>query len=113
MKNECPTDCVSGQGLREVTSSELKLTPLILAASRVQEGDQLLLCDTCGRVVRRSFDSYLLHFRLESLGTFRPNLGRFEPKPWLQHEMERLTKVSLGNASLQHIRKPKTDERNP
>lgn len=107
MKNECPTGCVSGQGLREVSSSELKLTPLILAASRVQEGDQLLLCDTCGRVVRRSFDSYLLHFRLESLGTFRPSQSGFEPKPWLQHEMERLTRILPGKSTGLH--KPKSD----
>ena len=109
MKIQCPAGCASGQGLREVRSSELKLTPLILAASRVQEGDQLLLCDACGRVLRRSFDSYLLHFRMEPLGTFLRDQGRFEPKPWLQHEMERLTKVPLGNPTAQHIRKSKSD----
>src|SRR5215475_10249980 len=99
MKNECPTGCGSRRDLRQVSSSELKLTPLILAASRIQEGDQLLLCDTCGSVVRRSFDSYLLHFRLESLGIFRSNQNRFEPKPWLQHEMDRLTRIFPGKST--------------
>jgi hypothetical protein len=109
MKDECPAGCASGKDLRKVSSSELKLTPLILAASRVEEGDELLICDACGRVVRRSFDSYLLHFRVESLGTFLADQSRFEPKPWLQHEMERLTKVSAGNANVQHIRRPKNN----
>jgi len=60
----------------------------------MQDGDQLLLCHDCGRVVRRSFDSYVLHFRLDSLGTYFASQGRFEPKPWLQHEMARLTMFS-------------------
>ena len=89
----CPAGCGSGQGevLRRVSSTELRLTPLILAASKMQEGDQLLLCNVCGRVVRRTFDSYVLHFRMESLGTYDASQGQFEPKPWLQHEMKRLT----------------------
>jgi uncharacterized C2H2 Zn-finger protein len=71
----------------------LKLTPLMLAAAKMQDGDQLLLCSVCGRVVRRTFDSYVLHFRLESLGTYDASRGHFEPKPWLQHEMKRMTMV--------------------
>jgi hypothetical protein len=109
MKDECTRGCASGQGLRKVSSTELKLTPLILAASRVQDGDELLLCDGCGRVVRRSFDSYLLHFRLEPIGTILRDQARFEPKPWLQHEMDRLTKVSPANARVQNIREPKNN----
>jgi hypothetical protein len=91
--SECPAGCGSGQGkdLRFVSPSELKLTPLILTASRMQEGDQLLLCHSCGRVLRRSFDAYILRFSLQTLGTFHLGQGQFEPGPWLQSEMGRLT----------------------
>jgi hypothetical protein len=91
--NECPAGCGAGQGenLCCVSSSELKLTPLILTASKMQEGDHLLLCNACGRVFRRSFDSYILRFRLHSLGAYLPHQGQFEPGRWLQREMERLT----------------------
>jgi hypothetical protein len=92
-ERECPAGCGAGQGedLSYVSSSELKLTPLVLTASKMQEGDQLLLCNACGRVVRRSFDSYILRFRLHSLGTYHPHQGQFEPGRWLQREMERMT----------------------
>lgn len=92
-KSECPAGCGAGQGegLSFVSASELKLTPLILTASRMQEGDQLLLCNACGRVVRRSFDSYVLRFHVQTLGAYHLNLGQFEPGPWLQREMERMT----------------------
>lgn len=76
----------------------------------MQEGDQLLLCSACGRVVRRSFDSYVLHFRLESIGTYHASQGWFEPKPWLQHEMERLTMVSPANVVEYRAPKEKRDE---
>lgn len=92
-ERECPAGCGAGQGedLSYVSSSELKLTPLVLTASKMQEGDQLLLCNACGRVVRRSFDSYILRFRLHSLGIYHPHQGQFEPGRWLQREMERMT----------------------
>ncbi len=98
-ENECPAGCRSGEGLRRVGPSELKLTPLILTASRMQEDDQLMLCNACGRVLRRSFDSYTLHFRLQSLGTFHARQNQFEPGPWLLSEMERLTRLSPPNAT--------------
>lgn len=112
MSNECPAGCVSGQGegLRRVSSSELKLTPLILTAAKMQEGDQILLCHVCGRVVRRSFDSYVLRFRLESIGRFDVSQGRFEPKPWLQHEMERLTMLSPRGVTEYRTQEEKNDE---
>jgi hypothetical protein len=111
MKDECPAGCASGdgEGLRRVSSSELKLTPLILAAAKMQEGDQILLCHACGRVVRRSFDSYVLRFRLESIGTYVASNGRFEPKRWLQHEMERLTMISPTNLMAYRTPKEKND----
>jgi len=65
----------------------------------MQEEDQLLLCTICGRVVRRSFDSYILRFHLRSLGTFHSLKNEFEPGPWLQREMERLTLISPLNAA--------------
>jgi len=112
MKNECPAGCASGQGggLRPSSPSELRLTPLVLAASRMQDGDQLLLCSACGRVVRRSFDSYVLHFRMESLGTYHAGQGRFEPKPWLRHEMQRLTMFSPTIEIARRDREPETDK---
>jgi hypothetical protein len=100
-RNECPAGCGSreGESLRHVSPSELRLTPLILTASRLQEEDQLLLCTACGRVVRRSFDSYILRFHLQSLGTYHAHQDQFEPGRWLQSEMERLTRVSPPNAA--------------
>ena len=100
-RNECPAGCGSrgGESLRHVSPSELGLTPLILTASRLQEEDQLLLCNACGRVVRRSFDSYILRFQLQSLGTYHAHRDQFEPGRWLQSEMERLTRVSPPNAA--------------
>jgi hypothetical protein len=100
-KNGCPAGCGSWEGgcLRPVHPSELRLTPLILTASRMQEDDQLLLCPTCGRVVRRSFDSYVLRFHLQSLGTYHAHHDQFEPGPWLLSEMERLTLLSPPNAA--------------
>jgi len=100
-RTECPAGCGSreGESLRPVSPSELRLTPLILTASRMQEDDQLLLCDGCGRVVRRSFDSYILRFHLQSLGTYHSRQAQFEPGRWLQSEMERLTRVSPPNAA--------------
>lgn len=94
-ENGCPAGCGAAQGedLSYVSPSELKLTPLVLTASKMQEGDQLLLCKACGRVVRRSFDSYILRFRLHSLGTYHPHQGQFEPGRWLQREIERMTVV--------------------
>jgi hypothetical protein len=74
-----------------VSPSDLNLTPLILTAARMQDEDQILLCNACGRVVRRSFDSYILRFRLQALGIYHTHRGQFEPGPWLQREMERLT----------------------
>lgn len=111
MKDGCPAGCASGdgEGLRRTSASELKLTPLILAAAKMQEGDQILLCHDCGRVIRRSFDSYVLRFRLESIGTYVANNGRFEPKAWLQHEMERLTMLSPSNVMEYKARKEKND----
>jgi hypothetical protein len=103
--NECPAGCRSSKGeaeaesLRRVSPSELRLTPLILTASGMQEEDQLLLCNTCGRVLRRSFDSYILRFHLRSLGTFHAHQSQFEPGPWLLSEMERLTVLSPPNAA--------------
>lgn len=106
-EHECPAGCASRNGkgevegerevLRRVSPSELRFTPLILTASRMQEEDQLLLCSVCGRVVRRSFDTYVLRFHLQSLGTYDAHQGQFEPGPWLQSEMERLTLVSPPN----------------
>jgi hypothetical protein len=92
-KGECPAGCGAGQGegLRYVSSSDLNFTPLVLAASRMQQQDQLLLCHACGRVVRRSFDTYLLRFRLHTLGTYDRQRGLFEPGSWLQREMDRLS----------------------
>jgi len=100
-RNECPAGCGSrgGESLRHVSPSELGLTPLILTASRLQEEDQLLLCNACGRVVRRSFDSYALRFRMQSLGTYHARQNQFEPGPWLLSEMERLTTLSPPNAA--------------
>jgi hypothetical protein len=100
-KNECPAGCGSwkGGGLRPVSPSELRLTPLILTASRMHEDDQLLLCNACGRVVRRSFDSYILRFHLQSLGTYHARQDQFEPGRWLLSEMERLTSLSPPNAA--------------
>jgi hypothetical protein len=97
----CPAGCKpeQGKGLRRVGSAELRLTPLMLSAAKMQDGDQILLCATCGRVYRRTFDSYLLQFRLEHLGDYVASQGQFEPKAWLQHEMKRLTTVNPGNAS--------------
>src|SRR5579863_2085333 len=94
----CPAGCRAeqGKGLRRASSAELRLTPLLLTAAKMQDGDQLLLCTVCGRVFRRTFDSYLLHFRLEPLGTYRASEGQFEPKAWVQHEMKRLTMISPG-----------------
>lgn len=112
MKTElCPAGCRTeqGEGLRRVSSAELKLTPLVLAASKMQDGDQLLLCNVCGRVVRRTFDSYVLHFRLESLGTYHASQGQFEPKPWLQHEMKRLTMLFPPNAMERRSRTGESD----
>ncbi len=109
IEHECPAGCVSRkrvgngegevEGLRCVSPSELRFTPLILTASRMQEEDQLLLCSVCGRVVRCSFDSYILRFHLQSLGTYHAHQGQFEPGPWLQSEMERLTLVSPPNGA--------------
>jgi hypothetical protein len=103
--HDCPAGCASrkgegeGEGLRRVSSSELRLTPLILTASRMQEEDQLLLCSVCGRVVRRSFDTYILRFHLQLLGTYHAHQGQFEPGPWLLSEMERMTVVSPRNGA--------------
>ncbi len=100
-KSECPVGCGTrdGEGLRRVSPSELRLTPLVLTASRMQDDDQLLLCGACGRVVRRSFDTYILRFRLLPLGTYHAHQGQFEPGPWLRSEMQRLTLVSPLNAA--------------
>jgi hypothetical protein len=103
-KNECPAGCGSwgsgeGDGLRPVSPTELRLTPLILTASRMQEDDQLLMCSACGRVVRRSFDSYILRFHVQSLGTYHVRQNQFEPGRWLQSEMQRLTMLSPPNAA--------------
>jgi hypothetical protein len=108
--NECPAGCGSreGQSLRPVSPSELRLTPLILTASRLQEDDQLLLCNGCGRVVRRSFDSYILRFHLQSLGVYHARQARFEPGRWLQSEMERLTRISPLNISSYNADPPNT-----
>ena len=99
--NECPGGCGGGRGndLRFVSPSELKLTPLVLTASRMQEGDQLLLCHACGRVLRRSFDSFVLRFSLQVLGMYHRYQGQFEPGPWLQSEMQRLTMLFPKNAA--------------
>jgi len=94
-RNECPQVVgQEGESLRPVSPSELRLTPLILTASRMQEDDQLLLCNGCGCVVRRSFDSYILRFHLQSLGIYHARQAQFEPGRWLQSEMERLTRIS-------------------
>lgn len=94
--NDCPAGCgaTESAGLHPVSPSELKFTPLILTASRMQEDDQLLLCSKCGRVVRRSFDSYILRFHLQTLGTYSVRRDQFEPGPWLLSEMDRLTVLS-------------------
>jgi hypothetical protein len=65
----------------------------------MQEDDQLLLCNGCGCVVRRSFDSYILRFHLQSLGIYHARQAQFEPGRWLQSEMERLTRISPPNAA--------------
>jgi uncharacterized C2H2 Zn-finger protein len=96
----CPAGCKSeqGKGLSRASATELRLTPLILTAAKMQDGDQILWCPLCGRVFRRTFDSYLLHFRLEPLGTYDAGRSRFEPKAWVQHEMKRLTMLAPGNS---------------
>jgi hypothetical protein len=65
----------------------------------MQEEDQLLLCGVCGRVVRRSFDTYIRSFHLHSLGTYHAHQGQFEPGPWLLSEMERLKMVTAANSA--------------
>jgi hypothetical protein len=66
----------------------------------MQEDDQLLLCSACGRVVRRSFDSYILRFHLQSLGIYHARQNLFEPGQWLLNEMKRLTMLAPPNATL-------------
>lgn len=51
---------------------------------------QLWLCEDCGRVRRRLFDTGLMRFRVEVLGIYNARDRMFEPAPWLDAAMKRM-----------------------
>lgn len=84
---QCPTGCEPGSSSNQIekrTSASLQIDPRMAHLAALEPNELLFLCPQCMLVWRNRFDTYILQYRIISLGHYSDK--GFEPAEWLKAE---------------------------